>query len=75
MSSRGTVRPFCIEKVFLFDAQRLHAELEQGGAKLGIATSVRTAKWDAAEVYPRSNNPILTVSELQSRQLEMFACG
>jgi hypothetical protein len=72
MSSRGTLRPLCIERVFLFDAQRLHAELEQRGVKIGIATSVHTAQWDAAEIYPPSTNPLLVISELQRGQLELF---
>jgi hypothetical protein len=75
VSSRGTIRPFGIERVFLFDAERLHAELAQRGVKVGIATSVRAAQWDAGEIYPRSNNPLLPASELQRRQLKMFACG
>lgn len=41
---------------------------------MGIATNVRTAQRDTAEIYPRSNNPMLTVSELQCRQLKMFVC-
>jgi len=47
----------------LFDAQRLHAELEQRGVKMGVATSVLTAQWDASEIYPRSNNPLLAVGQ------------
>jgi hypothetical protein len=71
-SSRGTLRPFCIEAVYLFDAHRLHAELELRGVKIGIATSVVTAQWEAAEIYPRSNNPALNVNERQRQQLQMF---
>ena len=72
-SSRGTVRPFSITKVFLIDAPGLRTELEQRGVKINEATSVRSVHWDASEVYPRSNNPLLAVSQLQRRQLEMFA--
>jgi hypothetical protein len=78
MGSKGalvsSVRPFCIEKVFLFDAKRLHAELEQRHVKMGVGVGVRKDLWDASEIYPRSNNPPLAVSEPQCRQLEMFAC-
>ena len=68
------VRPFCIEKVFLFHAKRLHAELERRRVKMGVGTSVPTALWDESEIHPRSNKPLLAVSELQRRQLKMFAC-
>lgn len=74
-SSRGTLRPFCIDAVFMFDTHRLHAELGERGVKIGIATSVRRAQWDAAEIYPRSSNPLLEVSDAQRRLLRMFACG
>ena len=73
-SSRGTLRPFCIQTVFLFDAHRLHAELQDRGVKIGIATSVRKAHWEPAEVFPRSNNPLLVLTQAQRRQLEIFAC-
>lgn len=73
-SSKGTLRPFCIHSVFLFDAQQLHAELAQRGVKVGIATSVRAAQWEAAEIYPRANNALLTVNDRQRLQLELFAC-
>jgi hypothetical protein len=52
VSSRGTLRPFCISAAYLFDAHRLHAELEERGVKIGIATSVLAAQWAAAELYP-----------------------
>jgi hypothetical protein len=74
-SSRGTLRPFCIDAVFLFDAHRLHGELGERGVKIGIATSVRAAQWESAEIYPRSTNPLLVVSDAQRSQLEMFGCS
>jgi hypothetical protein len=74
ISSRGTVRPFCIDAVYLFGALRLHAELQARGVKVGIATSVRAVHWEQAEIYPRSNNSLLPVSDRQRSQLELFAC-
>ena len=71
-SSRGSVRPFCIDKVFLFDAHTLHADLEERRVRIGVATSVRTAQWEAAEIFPSPNNATLRVSDLQRRQLELF---
>jgi hypothetical protein len=74
ISTRGTLRPFCIDAVYLFDAHRLHTELQERGVKLGIATSVRAVHWEQAEIHPRASNPLLVVSEAQRRQLAMFAC-
>lgn len=74
LSSRGTLRPFCIDAVFLFDAQRLHRELGERGVKIGIATSLLAAQWNQAQIYPAANNPLLVVSETQRGQLERFAC-
>lgn len=71
-SSRGTFRPFCIESVFLFKSQDLLAALEETGVKVGIATSVRAAQWNAAEIYPRSTNPALVLTESQKARLRMF---
>ncbi|MGH3639576.1 MAG: DUF6998 domain-containing protein [Mycobacterium sp.] len=71
-SARNTLRPFCIESVFLFDANLLHEELKIRGVKIGIATSVQRAHWDSAEIYPRANSSLLTVNDLQRRQLAAF---
>jgi hypothetical protein len=72
-SSRGETRPWCIESVFLFDAQGLLAEQRRRGVKVGTASSVLTATWDAAEIYPRSTNPAYWVSAEQAAQLRLFA--
>jgi len=53
-SSRGTMRPWLISYVFLFDAAKLLADLR--GVKVGIATSVRQHIWDMAEIYPTQRN-------------------
>jgi Resolvase, N terminal domain len=71
-SSRGTLRPFCIDAVYLFDAHRLRIDLGERGIKFSEATSVRAVHWDEAEIYPRPNNPLLVVSDAQQRQLAMF---
>ena len=72
MSSRGTTRPLVIESVFLFTARTLHEQLRQRGVKIGIATSVHRALWDAAEIYPRPN-PALTLTPGQREALALFA--
>jgi hypothetical protein len=74
ISTRGTLRPFCIDAVYLFHAHRLHTELQERGVKVGVATSIRTVHCELAEIYPRSNNPLLVVSDAQRSRLAMFAC-
>ena len=71
-SSRGEARPWVIEAVYLFDGVGLVGELRERGLKIGTATSVRREFWDAAEVYPRGNNPILEVSAEQGCLLGLF---
>jgi hypothetical protein len=46
-----------------------------GTVKIGIATSVRRALWDAAEVYPAARSPHLVVSEEQRALLALFRIG
>jgi hypothetical protein len=71
-SSRGTLRPFCIESVYLFDSHGLLAALQANGVKVGVATSVRVVQWNAAEIYPRSTNPAPVLTDRQRAQLAMF---
>lgn len=74
-SSRGGQRPWCIEAVHLFDAKQLLDEQLGRGVKTGIASSVRSAQWAAAEIYPRASNPELPVSPAQAELLKLFAPG
>jgi len=71
-SSRGTVRPLCVEVVFLFHARELVSRLR---SKIGIATSVPHAFWEEAEIYPRQNNPELVISQEQKEMLSLFRCN
>ncbi len=72
-SSRGATRPWCIEAVYLFDAQQLRSEQIMRGVKRGVASSVIKQQWIAAEVYPSSTNVQLTVLSQQAEQLKLFA--
>ena len=72
MTSRDHVRPWTIEKVFLFDAHLLAKELKQTGVKMGIATSVRQALWEKAEIYPVDQNELLHLSQDQRDALALF---
>jgi hypothetical protein len=72
-SSRGTTRPWCIQAVFLFDAQQLRSEQIRRGVKQGVASSVIKQQWAAAEIYPAATNPQLTVTSQQAELLRLFA--
>jgi hypothetical protein len=71
-SSRGTVLPWLIRSVFLFDARALEAELRQRGVKLGVATSVIGRLWEAAEIYPQQRNNAIIVTAEQREALALF---
>ena len=71
-SSRGEVRPWVIEAVYLFDGVALVGKLRERRVKIGTGTSVRREFWNEAEVYPKHNNPVLGVSEEQAYLLGLF---
>lgn len=71
-TSRGKTQPWLIASVYLFDAVRLVAVLQQQGGKIGIATSVRRSFWEAAESYPQQQNEELVLSDYQRYQLSLF---
>jgi hypothetical protein len=72
LSSRGDIRPWLINQVYLFNADRLVSALSRRGIKIGIATSVRNVYWDEAEIYPRQNNRDLVLSKEQKELLQLF---
>lgn len=71
-SSKGEIRPWTIESVFLFEADELIAVLQERGTKIGIATSIPKQYWQAAEIYPLPNNPGLILSARQREFLALF---
>lgn len=71
-SSRGDIRPFSIASVYLFDTLTLINALKDK-VKIGVATSVRTELWAAAEIYPISTNLALSLTDEQRTQLAFFA--
>ncbi|MGH4021860.1 MAG: hypothetical protein ACRDT0_22025 [Pseudonocardiaceae bacterium] len=73
VTSRGTTRPLTIESVYLFQAAKLAETIRAAGLKLGVATSVRRALWDTAEVYPEPTNPDLPVTDEQRHALSLFS--
>jgi hypothetical protein len=68
-SSRGSIRPWSVDAVYLFDARQLHDEQTARGAKIGVASSVLRSQWDAAEIYPRESSRF----PLAAAQAEMLA--
>ena len=71
-SSRGSIRPWCIQAVFLFDARQLRAEQTARGVKLGVASSVTSRQWANAEIYPAASNPLLSITSDQAALLALF---
>jgi hypothetical protein len=72
VSSRGAIRPWCIDAAFLFDARQLRAEQIERGVKRGVASSVIKRQWTAAQVYPVASNPLLTIRSPQVAMLQLF---
>jgi hypothetical protein len=72
VSSRGKTRPWLIDSVFRFDAHALHQELLSRGVRIGVATSVRQHLWEKAEIYPRSRNGRLVLTDRQREVLARF---
>jgi hypothetical protein len=52
-SSRGGVRPWRIDNVYLFDAHQLLADQRARGVKIGIASSVPQSRWLASVMSSR----------------------
>lgn len=71
-SSRGTLRPLLIETVHIFDATALHESQRSRGVSMGVASSVRRADWDAAEIYPKLNEALFILSDAQREMLRLF---
>ena len=67
-----SIRPWCIESVHLFAAHALVERLRAAGTRLGVATSIRQAEWQAAQIYPHANNGLLPVSADQYQALTLF---
>jgi hypothetical protein len=73
VSSRGTISPWVIDKIFLFETARLINELQARGInKRGIATSVAEELWQRAEVYPQQRSNQLVFTEEQKQLLSLF---
>jgi len=71
-SSAGSVRPWLIDNVYLFDARQLLVQQQSRGVKVGTASSVPSRYWAAAEVFPDSTSPLLRVTPKQAAVLRLF---
>jgi len=72
ITSHMRIRPWTIEKVFLFNAQSLIDELKLAGVKMGIATSVKQHLWEKAEIYPAERKELFQLSQNQRDVLALF---
>jgi hypothetical protein len=72
-SSRGTIRPWRIDHVFLFAAHQLLAEQHSRGAKIGTASSIPRRLWTEAEIYPATTNRAYALTLDQKNQLGLFS--
>ncbi|MHB8868787.1 MAG: hypothetical protein ACYC6T_18680 [Thermoleophilia bacterium] len=72
-SSKHAVRPWVIDHVHLFEHRVLLAALTERGVKVGVATSIPQAMWEAAEVHPAARNPLLPLVDSQTSLLDAFA--
>jgi hypothetical protein len=70
---QARVLPYVIESVFLFETERLLAKLTARGVKIGTATSVRKADWEAARIFPPQQASPLALSVTQLAQLALFS--
>ncbi len=72
-SSKGAARPWIISEVFLFDAPGLIKRVRARGVKIGVATSIISAEWDNARIFPSSPSSPLILSADQERLLGLFS--
>jgi len=73
--SKGSIRPWLIDYVFLFNAAELMIELEARGVKIGIATSVRKHDYQDAEIYPNKRSMIYRMTDEQMGKALAFGSG
>jgi hypothetical protein len=65
--------PWGIDSIFLFESITLLEALKRRQVKIGVATSVLKADWEAARLYPPSQNSPMRLSEAQLAMLALFA--
>ena len=71
-TSKGGIRPWLINCVFLFNAAELVIELTARGVNVGTASSVRKHEWQAAEIYPNKRSMVYRMTDEQMAQILAF---
>ncbi len=74
-TSKGGIRPWLINHVFLFNAAELVIELNARGVKIGVASSVRKHEWQSAEIYPNKRSMVYRMSDEQMALILAFGSG
>jgi hypothetical protein len=65
--------PWVIDSVFLFDREQLLTRLRERAVKIGDATSVKKADWEAARIFPSGPAAPLQLSDRQLAWLRLFS--
>ena len=65
--------PCVIDSIFLLNQRALLATLRARGVKIGAATSVRKAEWEAARIFPPHPASPIQLSDQQLACLSLFA--
>lgn len=71
-STKGLTAPWVIRQVLLFESAALLGQLAKTGVKIGVATSVRSALWAEAMIYPEPTNFTLALTSDQIEALRLF---
>jgi hypothetical protein len=71
LTSKGGTRPLRVTNVYLLDSAEIRTDQEARGTKSGVASSIRSALWTEAEIYPRAH-PALKLDAEQRRALALF---
>jgi len=71
-TSRGGIRPWLINSVFLFNAADLVIELTAQGVNVRTASSVQKHEWQAAEIYPNKRSMVYRMTDEQMAQILAF---
>lgn len=74
-AGRAPVLPWVIDSVFLFNQEHLIAKLTARQVKIGVATSVRRAEWEAARIFPPQTRAPLELTPSQIQLLKLFSAG
>jgi hypothetical protein len=72
LTTKGIARPLRINGCYLFDARGREARPDARGATPGAGSSVLAQEWDAAEIFPRPNNPLLPIGPETHGVLGLF---